>query len=858
MDLINLTPIKRRVNNREEDRPFSWWMYVGLFMISAATLMQEVVLTRIFSVTMWYHYAFMAVSIALFGMTVGAMIVYLYPSYFSQERAKHHLALFSQYFSISIILSFLTQLSIPFIPFKSAAAVFVIHNSIIGLYATIFLWSVISIPFLFSGICITIVLTKFPRYVNKLYAFDLMGAGAGAFGLLLLLEVMDAPTAVVAIAFIANVGALFFTFELKSNNLVYKKVIFASVLAIILIINFVSVSINSPKQFQKTASDINLLVNNFPYIRLTWVKESLDGIHVYEKWNSFSRIVVDRAKPYIPKGSSRISSAYSSDKSFDRLMITIDSVAATPIFKFLNNIKEFDFFKYSIADIAHQLRPSSDVLVIGSGGGQDILSALYFDQKSVTGVEINEDVMGALAAFGEFAGHIEKNPKVMFVNDEARSFIARSEKQYDIMMIASIDSWAATAAGAFALTENSLYTVEAWETFLEHLTDRGVLTVTRRHFVKSPGEIYRMTSIARTALEKLGIDNPKDHIIVISNLVEDGKINEIGWGNIIVSKKPFSGEDIAKLGKIISQMNFIPTLVVGKSDDEILGKIINTDDLYTFANSYPVNIAPSTDDNPFFFHMLRFRDVFNKTLFDSDRFGIIDQGSNAFNMQAVSVLVLLFIIILFLSFIAIILPLLLRIKQVPIRQAWPLFVFFASIGFGFMLIEISQMQRLMIFLGHPTYALSVVLFSLLLAGGIGSYISGKIGGSIKEKILIFAVLLLIVIIFGFATLPLIRMFEAYSIFVRVLVAIAVLTPLGVCMGMPFPLGMKTASISYPRLTPWFWGINGATSVTSSILAVFLALFWGISSSYWLGLFFYIVASLSLVFFILKPRSHIPT
>src|SRR6185295_11229342 len=171
--------------------------------------------------------------------------------------------------------------------------------------------------------------------------------------------------------------------------------------------------------------------------------------------------------------------------------------------------------KYDVTNVAHYLRPNSRVVVVGTGGGRDVLSALLFNQRQVTGVEINESIIDLVnRRFGDFTGHLDRDPRVQFVNDEARSYIARSPDRYDLIQISLIDTWAATAAGAFVLSENSLYTLEAWQTFLNHLEPNGVLTFSRWYF-PLPGQVYRLTSIATAALMDLGIKQPRDHIIVV-------------------------------------------------------------------------------------------------------------------------------------------------------------------------------------------------------------------------------------------------------------------------------------------------------------------------------------------------------
>ena len=783
--------------------------YLGLFTVTLATLMYEILLTRIFSVTMWYHFAFVAISIAMFGMTVGAILVYLFPHYFTQEQVKYHLALSSLLFGITIVLSFLIYLIIPFKPF-------VLHGSILRLCPFVLIYAVISVPFVFSGICVSIALTKFPSKVNKLYAADLAGAAVGCILLIYTLNITDGPTAVIVIAFLSSIGSVFFTMDGDFSKL--KRI------AIIFSILF----------FFVAAFHTVMVWKQFPLIRLKYVKGGIESRPIYEKWNSFSRIKVegDLNIPLKPFGWG-LSSAYTSDRKVRRLYMNIDANAATFLTGFDGNLNDLEFLKYDIVNLVHYSRSDANVLVIGTGGGRDILSALVFEQKSVLGIEINKDIIDAVnQKFGDFTGHLDKNPKVTFVNDEARSYIARLKDKFDIIQVSLIDTWAATAAGAFVLTENSLYTVEAWEIFLKHLTPSGILTFSRWFHRDTPGQIYRLTSLASSSLIQLGVKNPRKHIIILKHTKQDAPA---GIGTILISKEPFSDRNLDIIEKIAFKMQFEMVLSPRFSLDSTFATIASGENLNMFLKKFPINITAPTDDSPFFFNMLRIKTLFKREILKNQLINI--------NMQAVFVLVALLITVILLIFLCIIVPLILTTNKGTLRGALPLFIFFAAIGFGFMLVEISQMQRLIIFLGHPTYSLSVVLFSLLLSSGFGSYLTQKVGNPISTNSanLLLFLLLCSLLIFGILTPYAINAFQGSITTVRISVAIGTLFPIGLFMGMAFPIGMKMASTRSASLTPWLWGINGATSVCASVLAVVISLSFGISKTFWTGFSCYIVA-----------------
>ena len=796
--------------------------YAGLFMTTLASLIYEILLTRIFSVTMWYHFAFLAISIAMFGMTLGALVVYLFPRFFSLESTKYRLAASSLLFAVTIVASLLIFLQIPF-----DTAV-----SLKGLLLLALRFAVITIPFVFSGICVSLALTRFPHQVSKLYFTDLVGAAIGCLLVILMLNIMDGPTAVMAVSFLLCLGSLFYALEIPVSFIRRTACILAGLLFLFVLLN------------------VYLCQQNTPLMRLRWIKGTDTTRYqqaIYEKWNSYSRITVSGdPKTYKIPECWGLSPKYRPPPRIRQLMLKIDAAAATPITAFDGDRGKLSYLKYDITNMAQYLCPDANVLVIGSGGGRDILSALAFQQKSVLAVEINGDILSCVnGRFGDFSGHLDRIPNVTFVNEEARSYIVRSHARYDIIQASLIDTWAATAAGAFILSENSLYTEEAWKVFLDHLTHRGALTFSRWYFRDRPGEVYRLVSLASTALMRSGVKEPRRNILVLRHLIRKRTgFNPEGVGTIIVGKEPFDETDLSRIEGIARKMGFEIALSPTFALDPTFAQLGSGENLKELFASFPINIAPPTDDSPYFFQMLRLRDAFNPKL--------MHQGYNSFNIKAVFILGAILLTMIVLTLLCIVIPFLLTMKREKLKGSAPLFVYFGAIGFGFMLVEVSQMQRLIIFLGHPTFSLSVVLFSLLLSSGLGSYLTQKIDKSTLKNAARMRLLLLLGVLFIFGMLtPLVNArFVSFSEFWDVTLAIAILSTLGLFMGMAFPIGIKMASVGHMSLTPWLWGINGAASVCAPILATAIALSAGISTSYWTGFVCYGIAFLS---FIWKDR-----
>jgi hypothetical protein len=786
--------------------------YVGLFLIALATLTHQVLLTRIFSVTMWYHFAFVAISIAMFGMTAGALTVYLLRRWFPPATLKTQLAVTALAYSILIVLSFLTQLSVPFI----------VHPSVVAAWSLVFTVIVISVPFIVSGACVSLALTQFGRKVSGLYAADLAGAAIGCLAVLGLLQFTDAATAVVFVAAAAGLGAVAFAIDAGERRLVKIAACVAALFLVGAVANTV------------------LLHRQFALLRILYIKGAFEARPLYEKWNSYSRVRVtgspDQAD--VPYGWG-LSSTWPADRKVRQLKMDIDVAAGTVMTAWSGDPAQTEHLRFDVTNVGYYLRPGPAVAIVGAGGGRDVLSALAFGARQITAIEINGDILRTVnGRFGDFTGHLDRDPRVRFVNDEARSFLARETGRYDVLQISLIDTWAATAAGAFVLSENAVYTREAWRTFLSRLTDTGVLSVSRWYAADRPGEIYRMLALARVALADAGIADARRHLLLVRNIraTRDREQPE-SVGTLLVSRSPFTDEDRARMHGVASDLAFEVMFDGGPTRDAALAELIDTADLARFTSEYPINIAPPTDDSPFFFQMLRLRDLADVAL--------LRAGKNQHNMQAVFVLGVLTATVLALGVVCVMVPRAFARPRVPLTPVrWHL-AFFAAIGLGFMLIEIALMQRLILLLGHPTYGLSVVLFSLLLGGGAGSWLTRNVAveaapAAARQRLLVLVGVLAVI---GLATPFAMAALESQATVVRALSSGLVLFGAGLLMGQAFPLGMRLAA-GHEAHTLWLWGVNGAMSVCASVLAIVIALSWSISAAFWTGAAAYGLALLS--------------
>jgi hypothetical protein len=792
------------------------WTAPGVSFVALATLMHEILLTRIYSVTLWYHFAFMAISVAMFGTALGAIIVYLRPGFFRPERSERHLAWSALLFSASILGSFLAYLQIP-----------TVFARLVALPYVALAYALSTIPFVMGGICICLALTRFRGDVGRLYAADLAGAALGCLLVVLALKVTDAPTAVVIAAAFAAAGGACFAAHAGSRGLRNGAVAVTVLLALVSVAHTV------------------LVRRHAPLLRVTSAKGALEAPALYEKWTSFSRIRVE-GDPLVPRRPFGwgFSPGYEPTDLVRELDLTIDAASGTVITGFDGDLRPLEYLKHDVTNAAHHLRRDARVLVIGAGGGRDVLSALAMEQRSVLAIEINEAIVSALnRSFGDFSGHLDRHPNVRFVNDEARSHLAREPKRFDILQISLIDTWAATTAGAFALAENSLYTVEAWTIFLDRLEPTGLLSVSRWYRPRKPDEFHRLVSLAVAALEKRGVANPRDHLAVVTAPSSDEHVR-VEIGTLLVSREPLPPADVDRLEELARSMRFGLVLTPRGAEDPAFEKIAAAGGRESLLHGFTSDISAPTDDRPFFFQTVRVADLFKTEAWSRG------DGERS---KAFLVLGVLLLTVIGLAGCCLLLPLLLTARKDVLRRSTPLFAYFAAIGFGFMFIEVAQLQRLSLFLGHPSYSLTVVLFTLLLSGGVGSLATQGRLRSVRAATSCLAVLAASILVLGALTPWSARALQDLRTPSRIAVAVALLCPAGLLMGTAFPLGMRLAE-GRPSLAPWLWGINGAASVCASVLVVAVSLGAGISASYWAGAAAYAAAALA---YVVAARRFLP-
>ncbi|PYV19605.1 MAG: hypothetical protein DMG21_01225, partial [Acidobacteria bacterium] len=414
-----------------------------------------------------------------------------------------------------------------------------------------------------------------------------------------------------------------------------------------------------------------------PPLRLGWTKEGREPPPLYERWNSFSRVTVaeDWAGMGVPNQEG-LSSTCIKGLVVPHRLLRIDSSAETTLLEFKGDLKAVEYLKCDVKDAAFAIWPNRDVLVVGAGGGRDVLAALASDEKSVRAVEINANIIQAVnGRYGDYTGHLDRDPSVQFVNDEARSYIARSGERFGIIQISFIDTWAATAAGGFALTENSLYTLEAWNSMLNHLMPDGVLSVSRWYVPNNPLEAYRLVSLAGAALARVGANDPRAHLAVLAKVPQESPSNlQTTALTVLVGRSPFSETELARIRDFANRLGFRIILDPRSPADPLWAALASGRVSRDVLSSGIVDLSPPTDDRPFFFQMFRLGSAW--------RYAFKLDWINTLHAQAVASIFVLLIAVSVLSLACLILPLVWRAKVVLEPGALPFCVYFAAIGLG--------------------------------------------------------------------------------------------------------------------------------------------------------------------------------
>ncbi|MEQ1788120.1 MAG: hypothetical protein ABL966_13785, partial [Acidimicrobiales bacterium] len=459
------------------------------------------------------------------------------------------------------------------------------------------------------------------------------------------------------------------------------------------------------------------------------------------------------------------------------------------------------------SSIGYEVAGPGHALVIGGGGGRDIYNALTSDQ-TVDVIELNSAIRDAVdGSLGALSGSPYSRPGVSTTIGDGRAILAARDTKYDQIHMGFTDTLSASAAQGFALSENNLYTLEAFEEYLDHLAPRGILNVSRLERLVGD-EAIRITVLTMAALERHGIDDPERHMVVIRGT---DAVTTVGlpYMTVLARLEPFTDAELTQIRALADERGDGMALVPGGPNYGPWADLAEASGWRSFCEGYELDVCPPTDDRPFFFNMQRLGDVFES------------QSGYHYTVDPYQLLLLTLVILTILSIAGLLLPL--RLARTSERPPVTSLLYFGAIGLGFLLLETVLIQRFVLFLGFPTYALSVVLFALLIFTGIGSAISGRLATGRRSLVTVLAAVTLLLVVGSLALSPLLRSLIGLPFPARVLLTVAILAPFGIALGMPMPLGLKRFSGPYPLSVPYAWGVNGIASVLATVLGVVVAI-----------------------------------
>jgi len=768
--------------------PAHWpQIYLGVGLTTLATLLLELSLTRIFSVVFYYHFAFLAISIALFGLGIGGV--------FSYVVAGWKTPLFLKLGRLSAANTFLVVI---------ALATVVLQPNELTNWNLALVYFTTSLPFFLSGAIVSLVISETIEQVGRVYFCDLLGAATGCLLLILLLDTLGGPSTVLAAGVLyAVAGAIWCSMAGSVRGRI------ACVVLSLAMVGFVTLN------------------HYFPMVDIRHAKGQTIGAHdIFRKWNSFSRIaLVDNARE-------------------GNYMIVIDADASTAIATDARR-RPFDFDHLTARDrhdlleqgpaLPYAVRPGAKALIIGPGGGWDVARALASGSHDITAVEINPIIARTIMQqrFPQLSGDLYDRPDVHLYVEDGRSFVRRSTEKFQVLQATLVDTWASTAAGAFALSENNLYTVDAMRDYLQHLTPDGLVAFTRWGF-DPPRESLRLISLAIEALSQVGETDPASHVIV----GREGSVE--GWGardTVLISRSPFKPADIDRARALFIAAGMQAVYLPGVYTHNQFYDLLHTPDPDRYQRDYVFDISPVTDNRPFFFYTVQPRDLWS-FLTTASRSAADYKVNKAvpllFGLMAISLVATALILIAP--------PLVLRTRLPRQRGIMAFLLYFIFIGSGYILIEVALIQKFVLFLGRPTYALAVVIFSMLLSSGAGSASTRRLLGKSEGRLIkTLGCVAILAAIEALLVSPLLTALVWLPLALKCILTVFMITPLGFVMGMPFPAALQRLEEWHAPSVRWAWSLNAASSVMGSVAALVGAIYLGLIQTLIVGGLFYLAA-----------------
>ncbi len=751
---------------------------IAIGIVAASTLALQVLLSRLFAAVLLYHFAFLAISLALLGLGAGAILVYVRPAWFERSGVERGLACWSAILTVLLIAvpAVLVRLEYRGNLFAEGIDAQLVLS--LGLTALIS-----ALPFLAAGIVVALAVKRYVRSIGRLYAADLLGAGIGAVAVVPLLWITDPATLIAATGALTGIAVALFAW--RSRRWRWVGLGLAACALAVTAVSLVSSG--------RSLYDLPL------------------GDNEIERWSPLSRLVGLPPAP-LAFGKPTLYASVNYDQD----------VAHVPNFQPQQDYLTWDPLQLGPQSIGYELTGPGDALIIGGGGGRDIHNALSQGQRSVDVIELNramrETVDQDLYAY---SGAPYSFPGVDTEIGDGRSTLAARDETYDQIHIGFTNTLSANAASSYALTENNLYTLEAFEEYLDHLRPGGVLNVSRLYF-HSDEEALRATVLTLEALRRQGVEHPERNVVVVLGQGLGGL-----FGTTLARLEPYTQAELSEIRRLADERGLGVAFAPGGPYQKEWAQLAAAESPSEFCSGYRVDVCAPTDDKPFFFNMTRPSGVLDAAQWD------------ALSRSPYRVLLVTLVILVALCALAFALPL--RLVRDRERPAVTSLFFFAAIGVGFLTLEIVLIQRFVLFLGFPTYALSVVLSSLLVFTGLGSLLAGRWRDQRRALIATLSVSVLLIGASAIGLQDLLRALIGLPFGARVAVTVALLAPFGLSLGMAMPIGLSRLSALTPDGVPWAWGINGITSVLASVMAIAIAITWGFAVTTLLALVCYLAA-----------------
>lgn len=787
--------------------------YAGIFLIALSTLLLEFSLTRVLSVSLWYHFAFMVISVALLGFGVSGVVLSVNKSLNRMETDKL-LSVLSICYGASIILSFILMNKIPFDPFS------LLSDPIQFLYLPLY-YLLITIPFFFAGLIISILLSRFKDSISKLYFFDLTGAGLACVVFVLAMPELGGNGTIVIVSAIAFLAAVLFSLES------YKII---SLISFILMIFSLTFLINAEERFP-----INVTANK---IYGNFIKARPD-LKVRTDWNTFSKIdvMIDEEK---------------AADGYDIYLAIIDAGNATTN---IPNVKSLPpgTKPSDASNLAYALKDSAQkVFIIGSAGGGEILAGLYRNAKNITAVEINGILNNYLKNdLSYWTGPLVKNNRsVNLITDDARSVLSSKRITFDVIISAHTISASAVSSGAMSMVENYILTKDAVKEYLNHLEKDGVIYISRPET-----QIPKLINTLRQARfeNSRGLENSKKNFIIFRRPPNTFESDKSFLAGVLYKKDGFSELDVIDIRQEASLLNLDILYDPLSEKDNYYKQLIESDKIYDPESNY----QPATDDKPFFDQNIGFSNLSLQGI--KETFSQDDKAILALKDKPVAETTLIAILVqcILIAGLLILLPLKLFKKEdtaykpskensrEPAKEYSmdkKYLFYFACLGLGYIILQICMIQKFTLFLGQPVITLLTVVSTMLIASGLGSLVSAKFyKNKIKNLYIIFGIIALFTLLIGILNPYIFSSLVRLELHWRIILSALIIFPLGFFMGMPFPLGMSLILPGESRFVSFAWGVNGFFSVIGTVTAIILAMSFGFRIVFIVAAIIYIIA-----------------